>query len=127
MCRAVGQDDAGTGALQERWLHGETAAVHAGSAAVGRHGRWPFFNRTVEFGIPPRPISPGVLRTKSTAPRRAHAVGPVLEAMGRAGAVTVDGQKTYTLKAPFIVLATQNPIDHEETCSAPRGPARFAF
>jgi len=32
--------------------------------------------------------------------------------------VTVDGQ-TYTLKAPFLVIATQNPIDHEGTFPLP--------
>jgi MoxR-like ATPase len=32
--------------------------------------------------------------------------------------VTVDGQ-TYTLKPPFLVIATQNPIDHEGTFPLP--------
>jgi MoxR-like ATPase len=32
--------------------------------------------------------------------------------------VSVDGQ-TYTLKAPFLVIATQNPIDHEGTFPLP--------
>jgi MoxR-like ATPase len=32
--------------------------------------------------------------------------------------VTVDGQ-TYTLKPPFLVIATQNPVDHEGTFPLP--------
>src|SRR5438477_9551033 len=32
--------------------------------------------------------------------------------------VTADGQ-TYTLKPPFLVIATQNPIDHEGTFPLP--------
>lgn len=41
----------------------------------------------------------------------------LLEAMAE-GQVTVDNQ-TYTLKPPFMVLATQNPIEHEGTYPLP--------
>src|SRR5438876_8698100 len=41
----------------------------------------------------------------------------LLEAMAERR-VTVDGQ-TYALKPPFLVLATQNPIDHEGTFPLP--------
>ncbi len=41
----------------------------------------------------------------------------LLEAMGE-GRVTVDGE-THVLKNPFIVIATQNPIDHEGTFPLP--------
>src|SRR5207237_6169812 len=41
----------------------------------------------------------------------------LLEAMAERR-VTVDGQ-TYTLKPPFVVIATQNPIDHEGTFPLP--------
>src|SRR5918996_1667987 len=41
----------------------------------------------------------------------------LLEAMAERR-VTVDGQ-TYTLKPPFLVIATQNPIDHEGTFPLP--------
>jgi MoxR-like ATPase len=34
------------------------------------------------------------------------------------GAVTADGQ-SYTLERPFLVIATQNPIDHEGTFPLP--------
>ena len=41
----------------------------------------------------------------------------LLEAMAERR-VTADGQ-TYVLKPPFLVLATQNPIDHEGTFPLP--------
>src|SRR5205823_9040926 len=41
----------------------------------------------------------------------------LLEAMAERR-VTVDGQ-TYNLKPPFLVIATQNPIDHEGTFPLP--------
>src|SRR5437016_940922 len=41
----------------------------------------------------------------------------LLEAMAERR-VTVDGQ-TYTLKPPFMVIATQNPVDHEGTFPLP--------
>jgi MoxR-like ATPase len=41
----------------------------------------------------------------------------LLEAMAERR-VTVDGQ-TYSLKAPFLLIATQNPIDHEGTFPLP--------
>src|SRR5205807_7624931 len=49
-----------------------------------------------------------------TAPRTQSAL---LEAMAERR-VTVDGQ-TYTLKPPFLVIATQNPVDHEGTFPLP--------
>lgn len=41
----------------------------------------------------------------------------LLEAMAE-GRVTVDGE-THVLKSPFVVIATQNPIDHEGTFPLP--------
>jgi MoxR-like ATPase len=41
----------------------------------------------------------------------------LLEAMAE-GQVTVDGH-TYTLAAPFLVMATQNPVEHEGTFPLP--------
>jgi MoxR-like ATPase len=49
-----------------------------------------------------------------TTPRTQSAL---LEAMAE-GRVTVDGT-TYDLKPPFLVIATQNPIDHEGTFPLP--------
>jgi MoxR-like ATPase len=49
-----------------------------------------------------------------TTPRTQAAL---LEAMAERR-VTADGQ-TYTLEAPFLVIATQNPVDHEGTFPLP--------
>src|SRR6202008_1611554 len=49
-----------------------------------------------------------------TTPRTQAAL---LEAMGERR-VSADGQ-TYTLKPPFLVIATQNPVDHEGTFPLP--------
>jgi MoxR-like ATPase len=50
----------------------------------------------------------------------------LLEAMGE-GQVTVLGQ-TYKLPQPFVVMATQNPIDHSGTYDLPEAQAdRFLF
>jgi len=50
----------------------------------------------------------------------------MLEAMAE-GQVTVLGQR-YKLQRPFMVLATQNPIDHEGTYALPEAQAdRFMF
>ena len=50
----------------------------------------------------------------------------LLEAMAE-GRVTVDGE-THVLKSPFVVIATQNPIDHEGTFPLPEAQLdRFMF
>ena len=41
----------------------------------------------------------------------------LLEAMAE-GRISVDG-KTYTLEPPFLIIATQNPVDHEGTFPLP--------
>src|SRR5262249_24517775 len=50
-----------------------------------------------------------------TTPRTQAAL---LEAMAERR-VSVDGQ-TYTLKPPFLVIATQTPVDHEATFPLPK-------
>ena len=49
-----------------------------------------------------------------TTPRTQAAL---LEAMAE-GRITIDG-KTHTLPPPFLVIATQNPVDHEGTFPLP--------
>ena len=49
-----------------------------------------------------------------TTPRTQAAL---LEAMAE-GRITVDGE-TYLLESPFLVIATQNPVDHEGTFPLP--------
>src|SRR6516225_3086144 len=76
-----------------------------------------FNQKTTEFEFRPGPIFAQTVladEINRTTPRTQSAL---LEAMAERR-VTVDGQ-TYTLKPPFLVLATQNPIDHEGTFPLP--------
>jgi MoxR-like ATPase len=76
-----------------------------------------FNQKTTEFEFRPGPIFAQTVladEINRTTPRTQSAL---LEAMGERR-VTADGQ-TYTLKPPFLVLATQNPVDHEGTFPLP--------
>jgi MoxR-like ATPase len=76
-----------------------------------------FNQKTTEFEFRPGPIFAQVLladEINRTTPRTQAAL---LEAMAEAR-VTVDGM-THVLQPPFLVIATQNPIDHEGTFPLP--------
>ena len=76
-----------------------------------------FNQKNAEFEFRPGPIFAQTLladEINRTTPRTQSAL---LEAMAERR-VTVDGQ-TYSLKPPFLVLATQNPVDHEGTFPLP--------
>src|SRR5438876_6211864 len=76
-----------------------------------------FNQKTIEFEFRPGPIFAQTLladEINRTTPRTQSAL---LEAMAERR-VSADGQ-TYTLKAPFLVIATQNPVDHEGTFPLP--------
>jgi MoxR-like ATPase len=76
-----------------------------------------FNQKTAEFEFRPGPIFAQIVladEINRTTPRTQSAL---LEAMAERR-VTVDGQG-YVLKPPFLVLATQNPIDHEGTFPLP--------
>lgn len=76
-----------------------------------------FNPKTTEFEFRPGPLFAQIVLTDEinrTTPRTQSAL---LEAMAERR-ISVDGQ-TYTLKPPFIVLATQNPVDHEGTFPLP--------
>ena len=76
-----------------------------------------FNQKTTEFEFRPGPIFAQTVLTDEinrTTPRTQSAL---LEAMAEQR-VTVDGQ-TYALRSPFLVIATQNPIDHEGTFPLP--------
>src|SRR6266550_1195201 len=76
-----------------------------------------FNQKTVEFEFRPGPLFAQTVladEINRTTPRTQSAL---LEAMAERR-VTADGQ-TYTLKAPFLVIATQNPVDHEGTFPLP--------
>jgi MoxR-like ATPase len=76
-----------------------------------------FNQKTAEFEFRPGPVFAQTLladEINRTTPRTQAAL---LEAMAERR-VSVDGQ-TYTLKPPFFVIATQNPVDHEGTFPLP--------
>lgn len=76
-----------------------------------------FNQRTAEFEFRSGPIFTQILladEINRTTPRTQAAL---LEAMAEAR-VTVDGV-THVLNAPFLVIATQNPVDHEGTFPLP--------
>jgi MoxR-like ATPase len=76
-----------------------------------------FNPKTTEFEFRPGPLFAQIVLTDEinrTTPRTQSAL---LEAMAERR-ISVDGQ-TYTLKPPFLVLATQNPVDHEGTFPLP--------
>jgi MoxR-like ATPase len=76
-----------------------------------------FNQKTSEFEFRAGPVFTNILladEINRTTPRTQAAL---LEAMAEA-CVTVDGI-THTLKPPFLVIATQNPVDHEGTFPLP--------
>jgi MoxR-like ATPase len=76
-----------------------------------------FNPKSTDFEFRPGPIFTQILladEINRTTPRTQAAL---LEAMAESR-VTVDGQ-THNLPAPFLVIATQNPIDHEGTFPLP--------
>jgi MoxR-like ATPase len=76
-----------------------------------------FNQKTAEFEFRPGPVFAQTLladEINRTTPRTQAAL---LEAMAERR-VSVDGQ-TYALQPPFLVIATQNPVDHEGTFPLP--------
>jgi MoxR-like ATPase len=76
-----------------------------------------FNQKTAEFEFRPGPVFAQIVlcdEINRTTPRTQSAL---LEAMAERR-VSVDGQ-TYNLKPPFLVIATQNPVDHEGTFPLP--------
>src|SRR6266699_3818302 len=76
-----------------------------------------FNQKTAEFEFRPGPIFAQTVLADEINRATPRTQSAILEAMGERR-VTVDGQ-SYTLKPPFLVLATQNPIDHEGTFPLP--------
>ncbi len=76
-----------------------------------------FNQKTSEFEFRPGPLFANVVLTDEinrTTPRTQAAL---LEAMAESR-ITVDGV-THVLEKPFLVIATQNPVDHEGTFPLP--------
>src|SRR6476469_6442995 len=76
-----------------------------------------FNQKTTEFEFRPGPLFAQTVLADEINRATPRTQSALLEAMAERR-VTVDGQ-TYTLKPPFLVIATQNPIDHEGTFPLP--------
>ncbi len=76
-----------------------------------------FNQKTTEFEFRPGPIFSQLVLADEINRATPRTQAALLEAMGE-GRVTVDGT-THTLEPPFLVMATQNPIDHEGTFPLP--------
>jgi MoxR-like ATPase len=76
-----------------------------------------FNQKTSEFEFRPGPVFTQILLADEINRATPRTQASLLEAMAEAR-VTVDGQ-THTLQQPFLVIATQNPVDHEGTFPLP--------
>jgi MoxR-like ATPase len=76
-----------------------------------------FNPKTTEFEFRAGPIFAQIVLADEINRATPRTQSALLEAMAERR-VTVDGQ-TYALKPPFLVLATQNPVDHEGTFPLP--------
>ena len=76
-----------------------------------------FNQKTREFEFRPGPIFHQIVIADEINRATPRTQSAFLEAMGE-GQVTVDG-KTNVLRKPFIVFATQNPVEHEGTFPLP--------
>ena len=76
-----------------------------------------FNQKTTEFEFRPGPIFAQTVLADEINRATPRTQSALLEAMAERR-VTVDGQG-YVLKPPFLVIATQNPVDHEGTFPLP--------
>ena len=76
-----------------------------------------FNPKSVQFEFRPGPIFTQILLADEINRATPRTQAALLEAMAE-GRVSVDGV-THTLEQPFLVIATQNPIDHEGTFPLP--------
>ena len=76
-----------------------------------------FNQKTSEFEFRPGPIFSQTFRADEINRATPRAQAALLEAMAERK-VSMDGQ-TYNLKPPFLVIATQNPVDQEGTFPLP--------
>lgn len=76
-----------------------------------------FNQKNAEFEFRPGPVFTQILLADEINRATPRTQASLLEAMAEAR-VTVDG-KTYNLTPPFLVIATQNPVDHEGTFPLP--------
>ena len=76
-----------------------------------------FNQKTSQFEFRPGPVFTQILLADEINRATPRTQASLLEAMAESR-VTVDGT-THTLRPPFVVIATQNPVDHEGTFPLP--------
>jgi len=76
-----------------------------------------FNPKTQEFNFRPGPVFSQILVADEINRATPRTQAALLEAMAE-GQVSIDGH-TYKLEQPFIVFATQNPVEHEGTFPLP--------
>ncbi len=76
-----------------------------------------FNQKTAEFVFHPGPVMTQILLADEINRATPRAQAALLECMAERQ-VSVEG-RTYRLKRPFFVLATQNPVEHEGTFALP--------
>ena len=76
-----------------------------------------FNQKTVEFEFRPGPVFAQLVLVDEINRATPRTQAALLEAMAESN-VTVDGV-THRLKPPFLLMATQNPVDHEGTFPLP--------
>ncbi len=76
-----------------------------------------FNPKTTEFGFRPGPLFAQIVLADEINRSTPRTQSALLEAMAERR-VSVDGE-TYPLEPPFLVIATQNPVDHEGTFPLP--------
>ena len=92
--------------------------MHARLAARPTSPGASIFNpKTTEFEFRPGPIFAQIVLADEINRATPRTQSALLEAMAESR-VTVDGT-THDLKRPFLVIGTQNPIDHEGTFPLP--------
>ncbi len=85
-----------------------------------------FNMKTTDFEFKPGPIFSNIILIDEINRAPAKTQAALFEVMEERQ-ITIDG-KTYLLKAPFLVFATQNPIDQEGTYRLPEAQLdRFLF
>ncbi len=76
-----------------------------------------FNQKTAEFEFHPGPVFTQILLADEVNRATPRAQAALLECMAE-GQVSIEN-KTYRLKEPFFVIATQNPVEHEGTFALP--------
>ncbi len=76
-----------------------------------------FNQKTTQFEFRPGPVFTQILLADEINRATPRTQASLLEAMAES-CVTVDGT-THVLEPPFVVIATQNPVDHEGTFPLP--------